>query len=209
MQFVTRDGLHIEVGRVRRELLDNINIAEPAPPLRDVETWGGIVEKVPVLDDPHYRAELFDYRLRLWREQLNVIAEGLTLPESEQLTARLAELEEVVGAIPDKKIGFLRYFLDDDDRTALVSEVLYQSTVTQRAIEEATVRFGYKWRGQSLLTWAIQTSYGERGKLAVEWKAAIRSGMTWAKFCELSGQEQSAHVAFWMLEDRLNYLLSQ
>lgn len=209
MHYVTRDGLHIDVGRVRRELLDNLNIAEPVPPLRDVETWGGVIEKVPVLDDARYLAELFDYRLRLWREQLDIIATGLTLPDSPQIAAQLAELAEVIGPVRTDKAGFLRYCLNDGDRAAIVAEVLYQSTVTQRGIDEAVARFGYKWRGQKLETWHVPVSYGERGKLAVEWKAAIRSLMTWAQFCDLTGPEQSAHVAFWMLEDKLNYLLAQ
>ena len=209
MEFITREGLRIEVGSVHRDRLDSISILEPVPPLRDVETWGGLVEKVPVLDDPHYLAELFDYRLRLWREQLDIISDGLTLPDDAQIEAQLDALRDVIENMPDTKTGFLRYCLDDSDRARLVEQVLYQSTVTQRGIDEAVTRFGYKWRGQKLETWNVPVSYGERGKLAVEWKAAIKSGVTWAQFCNLSGKEQSAHVAFWMLEDKLNYLLSQ
>ena len=210
MEYITRDGLRIEVGRVNRRLLDAIAIPEPQPPLRDVETWGELVERVPVYDDPGYKMQLFEYRLRLWREQLNVLSAGIALPDAPEIRQQLDGLAHVIGDVQHNRKGaFLRYCLSDADRAVIVEQILYQSTVTQRGITEACAFFAYKWRGKPLEAWHTSGSNGERGMLAVEWRAAIRSGLTWERFSSLSGYEQSQHVAFWMLEDKLQALLSQ
>jgi len=205
MQFVTRDGLHIEVGRVRRELLDNLNIPEPVPPLRDVETWGGVVEKVPVLDDLHYLRSLRLWRTRLWKDSFSIIAQALTytVPEGIDLDG-LREIGLGIGAPAD----YLRYGTCAIEQNQLIELVYYHSTVTQRGISEAEARFGYTWRDQPLSAWSVGYSHGKRGDIAVDFRAALRSGMAWAQFCELTGQKQSEYVAFWNLEDRLVWLLN-
>jgi len=207
MRYTTRAGVRLEVGRVDRRRLDEIYIPEPVPPTRTTESWGGVKEEIPDLNAPGYRVQLLDYHLRLARELLDVLAAGVTVLDVDVAQQKVAALETVVGKQPDLNSGFLRYGVTDAERAEIVELVLYQSTVTQRGMEEATARFAYKWRGKALQTWYIPLSHGERGRLAVEWRAAQRSGLTWSQFCDMSGQEQSQHVAFWMLEDRLSYLL--
>jgi hypothetical protein len=208
MRYTTRDGVAIEVGRVDRRCLDAIALPEPVPPTRKVETWGGEFEDVPVFDDPAYKAALLEYQLKLCREQTTVIAGGIAIENIEEARAAVVAIQEIFGAQPDIKTAYLRYCANDYDRAFIVGLVLYQSTVTNRGIAEACTRFAYKWHEKPLEAWGVPKSYGERGKLAVEWRAANRSGLTWEQFCALSGQEQSAHVAFWMLEDKLSYLVS-
>jgi hypothetical protein len=209
MEYVTRDGVRLEVGRVDRRELDAIYIPVPVPPSRVVETWGGVKEEIPDRDDPDYRIKLFDYHLRLGRELLDALALGLTIIDTDLARERIDALEQVIGKQDDLATGLLRYGISDAERVQVVELLLYQSTVTQRGIDEAAERFGYKWRGKPLTTWHIPGSHGERGKLAVEWRAANRSGIPWTQFCDLPGPEQSQHVAFWMLEDKLMYLLQQ
>jgi hypothetical protein len=209
MRYITRAGIVLEIRRIDRRLLDALAVPEPQPPTRPVETWGGLVEQVPVYADPSYRAAMLEYQLRYARDLMNILATGITVLDEDRARGRLQALEEVVGKQDNLALGFLRYGTTDIERAEIVELILYQSTVTQKAIDEASARFGYKWRGKPLIMWRIPMSHGERGKLGVEWKAANRSGLTWAQFCDLSGPEQSQHVAFWMLEDKLAYLLQQ
>jgi len=206
MEYVTRDGVRIEVGRVLRRFLDAIHIPAPVPPSRVVETWGGLAEDVPDYQDAGYQAQLFEYRLAMWRAHLDIIVDVVNFQLPEAQCERLAALQ-AIGVGDGTPKSYLRYGLAQDDQNAIVALVLYQSTVTQRGIDEAAARFAYKWRGKPLLTWYVPSSHGERGQLALEWRAAIRSGLTWAQFCTLPGPEQSQHVAFWLLEDKLAYLL--
>jgi len=209
MEYTTRDGIRLEVGRVERRLLDAVHIPEPVPPSRVVETWGGVEEEIPDRADPGYRIRLFDYHLHLGRELLDVLAQGLTIIDTDLARGRVAALEQVIGIQADLTTALLRYGITDAERAQVVELLLYQSTVTQRGIDEAAERFSYKWRGKPLMIWHVPGSHGERGKLGVEWKAANRSRIPWSQFCDLPGPEQSQHVAFWMLEDKLAYLLQQ
>jgi hypothetical protein len=206
MEYVTRAGIPISVGRVDRRLLDAIVLPEPQPPVRQVETWGGVTESVPVYTDPAYERAMQGWHSRLWRESLDVIALALsfTIPENNDLAALAA-----IGLARGTPADYLRLSICAADQIALVAAVYYQSTVTQRGIAEAAQRFNYTWRDKPLEAWTIGYSYGKRGALAVDYRAAVRSGMTWPQFCALPGPEQSTCVAFWMLEDRLNWLLQQ
>jgi hypothetical protein len=207
MRYTTRDGITLEVGRVARQALDAVALPAPTPPTRPVETWGGVIEQVPVYDDPGYRAALLEYHLRLGQETMAVLATGIKLTDPAASAAKIAALEFVIGPQAVDAATVLRYCIADDERAQIIETLLYNSTVTQRGIAEAAERFDYKWRDKPLLTWSVPVSHGERGMLGVAWNAARRSGLTWSQFCELSGSEQSAHVAFWLLEDKLSHLL--
>jgi len=204
MEHVTSNGVRVKVGRVPRQLLDNINLPEPAPPTRAVETWGGIAERVPVFDDPDYRRQLSDWRLGLFAQHWNIISAAIEVDAAN--TAEATALQ-AAGFGQGRAVDALHYTLAGQDQVAIIAKVFYQSTVTERAILEAEARFAYTWRGKPLSAWSMRYAPGERGQLAVHWRAAFRSRMTWTQFCVLSGQEQSANVAFWSLEDRMNYLL--
>ena len=206
MEYITRDGVSIQVGRVNRNDLDNIAIQEPAPPMRSVETWGGIFEDVPIWDDPDYQRALFAYNVKLFGAQLLVIAQGLTFTLNEKAQRRVDALK-AIKPHQTEKILYLRYCLEDDTRARLLEGVLYLSTVTQRGIDEAVRRLNYTWRGTALQAWATGTIKASRGKLGVEMQAAIRSHIAWPDFCKLSGPDQSLYVAFWLLEEKLNYLI--
>ena len=50
---------------------------------------------------------------------------------------------------------------------------------------------------------------GRQGRLFVDRKAAQFGGYKWPEFCELPGPEQSAQVAFYLINARLEWLASQ
>jgi len=208
MHYTTADGWVLELARIDRRALDALVTAPPSPPVRETATWGGVIEAVPVYDDPAYQQALFDHYTALQRQQLRVLAIGVALPEHYRTEA--AALRELLPE-PDTSAAALtlRYLLTDADRAAVIARVLYLSTVTERGISEAITRLAYTWRGKPLDTWGVGLSHGSRGQLAVDFRAAVRSGLTWGAFCELPGPEQSMHVAYWALEDRLSYLLQK
>jgi hypothetical protein len=171
-----------------------------------VETWGGVKEEVPDFKDASYKRRLHDYRVRLWRERVGVISAGLTftLPTTTQ-----SQLEAIraIGLGGGTDADYLRLMIAEYDQARVVEMLFYLSTVTVRGIDEAVERLEYTWRGKPVTAWSIGYTPGKRGALGVDMRTAVRSGLTWNQFCDLSGPEQSQHVAFWMLEDRLGWLV--
>jgi hypothetical protein len=172
--------------------------------MRNVETCGGVIEQVPVYDDPAYTRALRQWRINVWRDSLSVIAGGLNFDIPEH--ANLEALKQI-GMGNATRADYLRFNVVSSDQEALVEAVYYLSTVTAQGIREAEARFGYTWRDKPLSAWTVGYSYGKRGALAVDYRAAMRSRLPWPEFCALTGPEQSEIVAFWNLEDRLNWLM--
>lgn len=206
MRIPTAGGWAVTVARVDRRRLDDLIKPAPQPPTRTVTSWGGVAEEVPVYDDPAYQRALFAYRRDYHRARLALIAEGLSYPAAQQ--ARIDALVAVFRN-QDPRLLCLQYVLGNNDRQKVVQGILYLSTVTQRGINEAVAKLDYTWRGRPLLEWGTGGAPGRRGQLAVDFRAATRSGLTWGEFCDLPGPEQSMHVAYWTLEDHLGYLLQK
>jgi len=207
MVYTTAQGLRIEVGRVARERLDALVTPPPAPPLRTVTIWGGLTEQLPDTNAPEYQRQLYAHKLRQWRATVSAIAPALefALPTPTDLAAL-----QVLGLpAANPHTAYLLYHVAATDLHALIGAVYYQSTVTVQGITEAATRFGYTWRGKPLLDWAVGYAHGQRGALANDYRAAWRSRLTWAQFCALPGPAQSEIVAFWLLEDRLAWLMER
>lgn len=208
MRYVTRDGVEIEVGRVDRRRLDRISLPEPAPPTHSVETWGGIVEQVPDYNNASYIRSFHKWRTNTLRENLKVIIDALEFAIPDSFLEEQKALN-AIGIGDGTKADYLRHGINERDQVNIIALVHYQSTVTVRGVVEAEKSLNYTWRGKPLSSWSIGYSYGKRGQLGVDIHTALRSGLRWSEFCELSGQEQSQLVAFWNLEDSLQWLLSQ
>ena len=208
MVYTTSGGVVIEVGRVNRTDLDNIFIPEPVPPTRRVPIFSAPgaqeYEDVPVWDDVTYQRMVADWRLRIFAEQWHIIAPALTVTNADIAEAQALQ---AAGLGDGTALDWLHYTAARRDQLAIVELVMYNSTVTERGIAEAEARFGYTWRGKPLSAWSVSYTPGQRGLLAADYRAAFRSQLTWSAFCALPGQEQSALVAFWALEDRLTYLV--
>jgi len=169
MNYVTSTGVRVIVGHVDRRVLDAIDIPKPQPPMRDVETWGNITERVPLLNDESYRRQLSDWRLSLFAGQWHAIAPAL---EARDVDLDEAHALQAAGLGEGRAIDVLRYTLSELDQIQIVAAVYYQSTVTDRAMLEAEMRFDYTWRGKSISSWSLKYAPGQRGQLAVHWRAA-------------------------------------
>jgi hypothetical protein len=166
-----------------------------------------VVEEIPDYKNAEYQQALYNWRVQIWREQLRAIAAAITFSLTSEARQKLEALQ-AIGMGTGTDADFLRFCVCEADQAAIVEAVYYQSTVTQRGIAEAEERLNYTWRDKPLSIWTVGYTYGKRGALAVDMRAAFRSGLTWQQFCALSGQEQSLLVAFWSLEERLNWLSS-
>ena len=206
MRYTTRDGITLEVGRVDRRRLDALNVPAPTPPVRAVETWGGVVEHVPVEDDPVYQRELYRWQVHTFRAQLRVLATALTVDFTAAQQAQLAALAALEIADGDPVADYMRFMLSPHDQRMIIAEIFYQSTVSVRGISEALQLHNYTWRDRPVFDWPVNYTPGKRCDLGLQMHSALRSNLTWAQFCALSGPEQSELVAFWILEDRLAWL---
>lgn len=215
-EYTTGAGVRLRIGCLLRRKIDEFLSAEalPEPPTREAEAFGGIMEEIPVLDDPTYLAELQTYYARLGDEQIDLIAEAVeivAMPEREAALVEMEDLRAVGLAEGDDRATWLRYIIlaDNEDLANVVGQVFYNSTVTERGIAEATQVFGVTWMGQPVSAWHVPRVPGRYNQQFEDRKAQRHGRYTWREFCTLPGWEQSAEVAFYRLSMRLEWLMSQ
>lgn len=208
--------MRLEVGKLPRQIIDKFLVARlpPEPPTREAEAFGGIVEEVPVLDDPQYLADLQTYYTRLGDEQIDLVAEAvriIDMPEREAALMEMEDLRSIGLAEEDDFAAQLRYIVlaNDEDLANVVELVFYQSTVTARGIEEATRAFNVTWMSQPVTAWHVPRVPGRYSQQFEDRKVAQHNHYTWREFCTLPGPEQSAEVAFYRLSQRLEWLMIQ
>jgi len=208
----TKAGVRLEIGRIPRQRIDEFLAVHPMPepPTRKVEAFGGIEEDVPVLDDPQFQRAMMEYYVGMGHDQVDLIVGAVEIVDD--AGALLAEADELreVGLVEDEA-DLLRYVVlgDDADLAAVVDEVFYLSTVTERGIDEAKRMFNVTWAGQPVETWHVTGTPGRYGQAFEDRKAAQFSGYNWTEFCELAGPQQSAAVAFYRLDARMAALMAQ
>ena len=211
MEHQTRGGHRLSIGRVPRQRIDSfaVELPAPEPPVHTVEVWGDISEEVPDYGDPGYQEKLAHYWLELGKRHVDLIAPAVKLPADVDL-GELAELREIgltVRSESDGVADFLRYVVADEDTREIVGLVLYQSTVTDRGMAEASARYNVTWNGQRLSALVtLGKSPGFYGPEFEARRAAQFANKEWEAFCELPGQEQSNIVAFYRLNASLAWL---
>lgn len=209
MEYTTSTGIKLQLGRIPRSRIDQVAGMRrpPEPPTVAVETWVD-TEDVPNYDDPDYQRELTQYYLSLGKEHVKLIGDAVTLPDGVEL-GEMAELQEVglgSGSVAD----FLRYKLPDGDVQKIVAQVLYQSTVTDRGLAEASARYNVRWGKRKLDTFVVVgKSKGSYGAEFEARRAAKFNGTAWGRFCEMDGARQSDIVAFFRLSMTLDWLQSK
>jgi len=212
--FTTKNGVRLEVGRIARERLDAFSATHlpPVPPTRQMEVFGGEVEDVPILDDSAYQARLMDYYVSLGHDQIAAIVGAVQILDWDEAQARaeLAELQ-AIGLGDGGEADLLRYVIlaDIDDLAAVVNLVAYQSTVTDRGVQEAADAFAVTWTGKPVLALKVPSTPGRYSMVFEARTAAKYAGYTWEQFCALPGPEQSAVVAFHLLEQKLEWLAAK
>ena len=211
-EYQTGNGYRLAVGRVPKATADEFlsRCAPPPPPTRRAVAFGGLVEELPDPTNPAYQHELAAYVLRLSEERFAFVA-GAVRVLNFTGTTEVAELATLGLLTPQDQAGLLRLVVlsNPADLLAVLELICYQSTVTERGIQEAYARFNAQWAGQSALRWGIPHLPGSYSREYEDRRAARHSGLSFAEFCALPGPEQSAVVAFMRLEMRLEWLSSQ
>ena len=211
--YTTKNGVRLEIGRIPRQEIDRFVAAHPMPepPMRKQAAFGGIEEDVPILDDPGFQRAMVDYYVEMGHDQVDLIAGAVKMADGsyEALLVEGDELREI-GVVEDEA-DLLRYIIlgNTDDLATVVGEAFYLSTVTERGIDEAKRMFNVTWAGQGVETWHVAGTPGQYGQMFQDRLAAKFGGYNWGEFCELSGPEQSAAVAFYRLSNRLEALMAQ
>ena len=210
MSWQTTTGYLVTVGRVDRRIIDARRREPPRPPTIRVEAWGEAEgELVPDYRDPGYLAEMRTFHLELLDGQLDMIAGVIEYspPVEEGWADELVELGTFNEPTEANALRF-EVLADSADASRAVEEVLYNSTVTRRGLDEAVARYGVTWRSGRI-------SLDARGgdvKAYPEFehrRAAINAHYAWDAFCALPGPEQSAIVAHYKLEAKIEWTASQ
>ena len=210
--YTTQAGIRLAIGRIPRQSIDQFlaDHPQPEPPTKTVMAWGDVEEHVPVWDDPEYRMEMQAYYLQIGREQFDLITPALTILPGREPDADLVEMQ-AAGIAGSSPADTLRYgvLVEDGDVTAVVAEVFYRSTVTQRGIDEAAAGYAATWMDKPVLASKLPELPAEYAQSYRDRVAARFCGYTWNGFCDLAGPEQSACVAFYLIEQRLGWLASK
>lgn len=209
--FTTVDGTELLIDRVHRAAIDKFVAAhpEPEPPTIKVEIWGGLEEDVPNYDDLKYKQKLRDYRLGLGQDQLEIISQAISVvgypptPPSDLLI--------LLGKKRLTDIELLSYVIlaDKNDLEYVVGEVLYQSTTSIKGIIEAQQAFRVRWMDKEVTAWKVPQLPADYNAEFRDRQVAKYCDYNWASFCELTGPEQSACVAFYLADKTLEYLASK
>lgn len=214
MEYRTSTGVTLAVGRIHRSLIDAYatDNPPPEPPVNEVGVLGGVKEKVEDYNDPAYVRALFDYHVQMVTDEFSLIAQavGVTRPEVWHSDERCHELREI-GIDVTRVMDYLRYIAlaEDEDRVAVTQLVMYQSTVTQRGIEEAERRFNIQWLNAPLSKHGGPPTRLRASAVFQARSAAREANYTWEQFCDLPGPQQSAIVAHYQAENKIAWLSSQ
>ena len=202
-EYTTRDGHTLALGRIQRQAIDDFAAENkpPDPPMREAETWTGIVQVVDY-DAPEYQQAMGKYNADTHLAQLDLIAGAV------EIISDASNIEEMqLLGLPQKKAALLAFLIQDrNDIRTIIEIIFYNSTVTEQGIIDAAKRFGVKWNGVAVNPFAIPhsgaTSFGVYGdQLAARW-----GGYTWEDFCQLSGPRQSEVVTLCRLENLLQII---
>lgn len=209
--FITVDGTELLINRVERAAIDTFVAAhpEPQPPSIKVEVWGGILEDIPDYEDLTYKQEVRTFRLGLGQDQMSIIFPAIRIvgnppvPSQELLTLLKKE------KLTDYELMQYVILADKNDLEYIVDEVLYLSTVTIRGVIEAQKAFNVRWMDKDVTKWKVAQLPADYTPLFRDRQVAKYCDYNWNSFCELTGPEQSACVAYYLADRMLEYLSSK
>jgi hypothetical protein len=216
-ELVTSNGYLLKVGRVDRRDIDRFygDNPPPDPPTKTaadlgIEVFGGFEEDelVPIWDDPEYKEQMHLHNLTFWNARLDLVAPalevvaGMAKPNVEELK----DLTELGFELDHANVLRLVVFKEEADAVIAISAVLYNSTVTLMGIREAAKRYAVTWQGKPVITDVPETSPLSSAREFGDRRAAAYCHIPWPEFCELTGPEQSAVVAFHRMDVRINNL---
>jgi len=209
MIYTAHNGVILALNRVPRRELDAlfVQLPQPTPPIKQRPVWGGIEEEYFDHKDATYQDEYTRWLILISDKQLAVMAQGITLSINPNDDLTYNEIKVALGLVGNDKLDYLRYVaLNERDFQAVTEAILYMSTVTQKAIDEAVKVFAVEWNSQPLDSWSVKKSMGKYSQFFEHRQVARFTGSSWEEFCALSGPEQSANVAYYRLSNRLEWL---
>lgn len=200
----------LQLDRIDRRILDKFAIKSPppVPPIKEVEVWGGVTEKIEDKTDKTYLRQLLAYRVGLVRDQFDILSGAINTSVDWQNSQKLFEF--IDADICESTYKHWLWFVALDDREVfdnVVDEIFYLSTVTERGIKEAEEVFSVTWFGKSIDTFRIKATEARYTQLFEDREAARFALYTWDDFCDLPGYEQSAIVAQYRLKAKIDYLV--
>jgi len=206
VDYTTSNGYELKLGRIPRVAIDAF-VAQhpmPEPPMRAVPVFGGIEEDIPDTDNPEYQTAVGKWLVAFGNEQIGLILPAIEFePDSEFL-----DLQEIAGFTTEA--GIRAHVLEDPvDFAEVINCVFYNSTVTPVGISEAEKAFDVTWFDRDISLVTLPPSPAKYGLLFESREAARFAFYNWDEFCELPGPEQSAIVAHYRLERRLQWLMSR
>lgn len=211
--YKTSTGVTLEIVRIHRSLIDTYarDNPVPEPPTKEVQVFGGVLERVEDKEDPAYLAQLMTYNLQMANLEFGLIVQAVRIMDPNwSADPRIAEMTSI-GMDADSAPLYLRYIAlsVEADLVHVMREVQYLSTVTDRGIQEAMQAFSIEWHGVPL-----QKHRSPPGKLraSLYYQARVAAtdlGITWDDFCELPGPLQSTAMAQHQCKMKIEYLASE
>ncbi len=216
-EYVTSNGYRLGIGRIDRREIDRFTAERPVPepPMRtaaelNIAVFGGIEDEelLPIWDDPKFVASVMEHRVRMFEEELNLVASAITLLDELDPVA-VQPLEEAGLLEPGNVADTLRYIVLEHkaEQAAVVEAVLYNSTVTPRGLSEAEAKLNVRWDDVRLKISGGGEKRAQASDVFNSRKAARNAELTWNEFCDLTGPEQSEEVAFFILDTKLAQLM--
>lgn len=216
IEFIdTESGHRLGIGRIDRREIDRFagENPPPEPPMQSaaelgIEIFGGFEEEelIPNWEDSSYLEAAAFYSLTFWNKRIELLFPAVTrlteLTESNQV--EIADLREL-GVIIETELDILRFIIlrSEQDISLVVMAVKYNSTVTMAGIRNAAKRFAVTWDKRPVAVEAPDRSLLFAGHEFSDRRTARYVGLTWDRFCDLPGPEQSAFAAFHRLNTRL------
>lgn len=210
MIYTTHNGVRLEITSIPRKDIDNFFQSHPypEPPKREAIVIGGLKELVDDYDSPEYNKAVFAYNLKVAKEQMSLLVDGIKILDNWQEMPGFLELVQA-GIAKHKRQDFLTFYaLNDNDISNVIDEIMYLSTVTERGIQEASKMFNVKWYSDDVMAWGVRNTPASFSSLFEQREAANYEHISWQEFTTLSGKEQSAIVAHRRLKMRLESLLA-
>lgn len=139
---VLSSGTSVTVKSVSARLLEQFDRShkEPAPPLRQAEAIGGVIEQVPDYENPEYQMIKQAHDEKSISDLMALLIEfgiELDLPTDDAWVRSLAKAGIVVEQ-DDLKSAYVQYILMNDfisDLKLIIKEILTLSGVTEEAID--------------------------------------------------------------------------
>lgn len=210
--YKTKNGVTLILGQVdRQDVLRLLSENKPPkPPTRKAIIFGGGTEDVEILDDPDYLKAKARYDAEIYQKQFDIIYKGIEYDYSMH-NDDIEALYHVGVPRGVRESDILHYVVltNTKDANYVCNAVIYNSVVTQQAINEAYNELSVKWLNSYVQSMNMQMSPASTSMEFECMRAARYCYVPWDRFCKMTGPEQSKIVAYYRLDNKLEWLRSK